>query len=114
MQKKDNYKEFWNQYSLSKEINITGEYLDSTVEYLSDCRDNNVVDKLSDYPWIYDTFFLTPTHPRWIADILKWLMPIGYIIYLVSLKKRKELIKTLDSTIALSKELAGILSGNLR
>ncbi|MCH5235441.1 MAG: LptF/LptG family permease [Muribaculaceae bacterium] len=113
LQQKVGYKEFWNDKGLSKEIESTGEYLDSTVEYLTDCRDNNVVDKLSDYPWIYDTFLLTPTRPQWLAETLKWFVPLGYILFLISQRKRKAFVKSLDSTIALSQELKGILSDDL-
>ena len=105
LQKKSEYKDFWIDRGLSKEIESTGEYLDATVEYLTDCRNNNVVDKLSDYPWIYDTFLLTPNHPKWVAETLKWIIPVGYPIYLLSRKKRRDLIKSLDATISLSKEL---------
>ncbi|MCH5241549.1 MAG: LptF/LptG family permease [Muribaculaceae bacterium] len=109
LQHKVIYKEFWNDNGLGKEIETTGSYLESTVEYLTDCRNNNVVDKLSDYPWIYDTFLLTPSQPHWLAVILKWFIPVGYPIYLISLKKRKAFIKNLESTIALSNELSELL-----
>ena len=110
LQKKRTYWDFWTYRGLDKQINSTGEQLDALVDYLTDCRDNNVVDKLSDYPWIYNTFILTPTHPRWLAISLKWFILLGYPVYLLSLKKRRQLCKTLSSTVSLSNEIAALLS----
>ncbi|MCH5238618.1 MAG: LptF/LptG family permease [Muribaculaceae bacterium] len=103
------YKEFWNPTNLGAEINATGDYLDALTEYLQDCRDNNVVDKLSDFPWIYDTFLLTPQRYSILAESLKWLFPIGYPLYWLSLRKRRELKESLQKTINLSSEIKGIL-----
>ena len=102
---KPDYKAFWKDVNLAGQINSTGDFLDSTIEYLTDCRDNNVVDKLSDFPWIYNTFLLNPTEPSWLARILEILIPVGYPIYLLSLKKRKTLIKNLEQTIDLSEQI---------
>ena len=107
---KPGYQLFWVYSGLDIEIEKTGEKLDSLVEYLTDCRDNNVVDKLSDFPWIYDTFLLTPNRHRWLTEFLKWFVPVGYPLYLLSLKKRKDLSKRLDEVISLSNEISGILS----
>lgn len=109
LQQRPNYMAFWTNSSLASGITTTGEYLDSLVEYLTDCRDNNVVDKLSDFPWIYDTFLLTPTKPHWLAESLKWFIPVGFLIYLISLHKRKILIQSLEKTISLSDEIYQIL-----
>ena len=103
------YKDFWTDNGLATQITETGEELDSLTEYLTDCRDNNVVDKLSEYPWIYDTFMLTPTHPEKLAMFLKYFIPAGGAIYLESLRRREELKKNLQSVITLSEELIRIL-----
>ena len=104
------YRGYWVYRGFDKEINETGEHLDSLVEYLSDCRDNNVVDKLSDFPWIYDTYLITPTHPHWLAVFLKWFVPLGYPVYLLSFRKRKSLCRSLQSVISLSTEISSLLS----
>ena len=110
LQVKPHYMQIWKFTGLCDEINATGEYLDSFVDYMTDCRDNNVVDKLSDFPWIYDTFLITPTRPHWLSEILKWFVPVGFPVYLLSLRKRRQLVKNLKATISLSSELISILS----
>lgn len=107
---KPSYSEFWQKSDLNVEITETGDYLDSLTEYLTDCRDNNVVDKLSEYPWIYDTFLLTPATNQNIATVLKWFALAGYPVYLLSLKKREELKKSLEDVISLSQSLISELS----
>ncbi|MCH5231229.1 MAG: LptF/LptG family permease [Muribaculaceae bacterium] len=105
LEKKLTYSDFWTPTGLDKEIETTGESLDSIIEYLQDCRNNNVVDKLSEFPWIYDTFILTPWYPRWLAETLKWFAPFGYPLFLISKKKRRELITTLQKTINMASEI---------
>lgn len=109
LENRSGYNSFWIDNGLGKEIDSTGEQLDSLIEYLTDCRDNNIVDKLSDFPWIYDTFLLTPNRPQWLANILKWIAIIGYPIYLLSLNRRKKLIAALKATIELSSEMERLL-----
>ena len=108
---KAGYMQFWSYRGLGKEINETGDYLDSLVEYLTDCNDNNVVDQLSDFPWIYDTYVLTPEKPEWLAMTLKWLVPVGYPLYLISLKKRKALTAALEKTVTMAEDIKGLLKG---
>ena len=105
LQSKLSYTEFWKEKGLAKEIDSTGEYLDNLTEYLTDTRNNNIVDKLSEFPWIYDTFILTPNTHRWLAEGLKWVAVLGYPVYLLSKRKRKELVKALESTIQLASAL---------
>ena len=109
MKLKPTYNNFWNERGLGAKIASTGEELDSLLDYLTDCRDYNVVDKLSEFPWIYDTFILTPDHPEWLAKILKVFMPVGYPVYLLSLRKRKRMAERLETTISLSNEISGYL-----
>ena len=99
------YMQFWTVTDLGKEINQTGDYLDNLTHYLTDCKDNNVVDKLSEFPWIYDTFLLTPNRIQWLSEGLKWFAPVGYPIYFLSLRKRKSLISSLQKTITLAMEI---------
>lgn len=102
---KPDYRQFWVPSDLGKEINATGEELDTLADYLPDCSNNNVVDKLNDYPWIYNTFFLTPNGFGWLSEVMKWFVPVGYVIYLVSLRKRRKLVKDLEKTVGVSEEI---------
>ena len=76
-------KDFKPHSPLKTKIEKTGEMEDALVEYLTDCRDNAVVDRLSEFPWIY-------------ADTRMLL-------------NRKKLRKNLESTVSLCDELTAIL-----
>ena len=110
LQSRPSYSKFWRTSGLGEEINSTGEYLDALTEYLTDTKNNNIVDKLSDFPWIYDTFVLTPDKPHWLAETLKYFVPFGYPLYLLSLKKRKALSVSLEKCLTLAEELKAILA----
>ena len=109
LKEKRSYSSYWNSSELSEEINETGEYLDNLLVYLHDSRDNNIVDQLSEFPWIYSTFTVAPAHPSWLLKTLKWAAPAGFPLYLMSGRKRKVLISNLEKTIALSESILNLL-----
>lgn len=103
LSKRPAYSEFWNgDLTLKDEINQTGEYLDKVIAYLHDSRNNNIVDRLSEYPWIDSTWMMAPFTPDWLKPCFKYFYPVGYFIYKDSLKQRENLSKDLEKTIELS------------
>lgn len=105
------YSEFWNgNLSLKEEVNKTGEYLDKVVAYLNDSHNNNIVDRLSEFPWIYSTWLLAPYYPSWLKTFLRLFYPIGFIIYKESLNRRQRLLKDLNKTEELSQYLLSELN----
>lgn len=105
------YSDFWGEdMSLQAEINQTGDYLDKVISYLHDSRNNNIVDRLSEFPWIYSTWLLTPYRPIWLKTFLKVFYPAGYFVYKESINKRRHLIKDLDKTEELAKYMLSQLS----
>ena len=109
LESKPTYSQIWKDDGLDREVKATGDYLDELTVYLTDTRNNNVVDKLSDFPWIYDTFLLTPDRPEWLAMALKWFVPVGYPLYFLSLRKRKETVANLQKTVELARVLLTLL-----
>ncbi|MCH5224661.1 MAG: LptF/LptG family permease [Muribaculaceae bacterium] len=110
LSRRPSYGELWSEKAIGAELNKTGEELDSLTEYLQDSRNNNIVDKLSEFPWIYSDFVINPTHPAWLSKVLRWFVPGGYVLYLLNKKKRRVLIGDLNKTI----ELAETIKGELR
>ena len=108
------FMKFWQQLTIGTKIRETGEELDNLLSYLTDCRNNAVVDRLSDFPWIYTDWLTDPTRPLWLSEIIKWIFPLSFPIYLLSLKKRKSLAIDLQTTVQLSDEISAIISKSLK
>lgn len=69
-----------------------------------------MVDKLSDFPWIYSDWITDPaTSSPVIAKILKWIVPVSYPIYLIGIRKRNSVKNNLEKTVSLLNEISGIL-----
>ena len=84
--------------------------LEDTVEYLSDCRDQEVVNLLSDYPFVKIPRLLHPIHKKWVAWILIVFFPVGLPIWLMSLRGVRKLKRELDSVINLDSRITALLS----
>ena len=78
------YSFLWSHKELGKQIDATGEYLDELTQYFTDTKNNNIVDKLSDFPWIYSTLIL----------------------------RKKTLSSALEKTIELAQEISGMIQSS--
>ena len=107
---KPSFFQFWAGQNINSRLLHTGDSLDALIQYLTDCHNNDVVDKLSDFPWIYTDWILDPSQPEIVAKVLKWIFPVSYPLYLVSLHKRKKMAKSLETVAALCSELYSILN----
>ncbi|MDE6340127.1 MAG: LptF/LptG family permease [Muribaculaceae bacterium] len=79
------YRNYWERGYRAAELIKIGEMVDETVNYLSDSRDLKVNAKLDDFPvikplWIYHT-----TSRQWLRKTLEYFIPVGGVIYLLSL-----------------------------
>lgn len=67
--------------------------LEDTVNYLLDCRDPLVVNKLSQFPLIRTLRIYHPGNGDLLSKILMWVVPIGLPLWLIA----RRYIKALDS-----------------
>ena len=84
--------------------------LEATIEYLSDCRDQEVVNLLSDYPFVKMPLLLHPFRRRWLAWTFMAFFPVGVIVWLLALREVRRLNKSLSSVIALDNRIIALLS----
>ncbi|MGM9815535.1 MAG: LptF/LptG family permease [Lepagella sp.] len=79
------YRQYWDQSYDPKEIDEIGMLADELCEYLSDSQDVVVIDALGRYPTTRSLFILHPFRGQRMRRIMKWCLPIGGLIYLISL-----------------------------
>lgn len=79
------YKDYWNGIYKAEPIDRIGIMADDLVTYLSDSRDIEVIDALNHYPMTRSLWILNPIKNKRLRSIFKWFVPIGGLMYLVSL-----------------------------
>lgn len=88
---RESYAKYWKEgydMTLLDGLNRT---LEEDVEYLSDCPDKKVVNKLSDYPVLRRLWLYHPGGDRLIGKICRWFFPVGFPIYLFGLRAQSNL-----------------------
>ncbi len=78
------YAAYWKTGYDVKRIGALGEEIDTTCDYLSDCRYLKVVDKLNSFPVIKQMWIYRPTADSRIRKALMWFVPVGLPVWLVS------------------------------
>lgn len=87
------YKRYWIDGIVDGgSVRILSEMADAVVEYLSDSRDPQVINKLGDIPVISDAHLLEPAHRhRWIGVVMMVLFPIGIPLWLAGMHAQRSL-----------------------
>ena len=83
--KRLSYRQYWQKGYAPSELVRIGAMVDETVNYLSDSRDLKVNAKLDDFPVIKPLWIYHPVTLPWLRKTLEYFIPVGGIIYLVSL-----------------------------
>ena len=107
--KRENYFAYWTKGYDNLEVAEIGETLDNLVDYLTDCRDSMVVNKLVDYPLISKEWIYQPGSIKWVSETGKCLFPIGLPIYLVGIYEQRELKVDLKRVIETTNKILKLL-----
>lgn len=103
------YKAYWEKGFALRDILRIGEQTDRVVEYLHDCRDIKVVDKLNSYPIVKRLWIYRPVSRKWLKKTLCWFFPAGLPIYLLSVIYFKRLRDDMHSIVKTSDEELALL-----
>lgn len=92
-------------------IKTLAEQVDSVVDYLSNSRDQMVLNKAMDFPIIRQLFTYCPTGNKNLGTALAALFPIGLPLWLVGLRHQKNLRRDVNQTIKTCDQLVAIFNG---
>ena len=85
------YKNYW-LHGISRErVTALSDSLESTVTYLTDSRDPQVINKLGDYPVIANLWVYRPSTRRWLGWTMMVVFPIGLPVYLAGIQAQRDL-----------------------
>ena len=105
------YIDYWQQGYDKAAIKSLAEQVDRVVDYLSNSRDQMVLNKAMDYPIIRQLLTYRPVGNKTVGTALAALFPIGLPVWLVGLRHQKNLKRDILQTIKTSDQLVAILNG---
>lgn len=86
------YRDYWLEGIDGTAVAALGKDVDHIVEYLSDCRNPQVVGQLSDFPVMGRLWIYNPSGGRrWLGWTMMALFPFGLPLYLAGLRAQRDL-----------------------
>ena len=107
--RRQSYLQYFTQGFDMAAITELSETLDDTIEYMTSCRDQLVVNKLSDFPILRHLWIYRPARTKAFGYTLAAIFPIGAIIYLVGTSQHKQLKGELKKIIATCDTIKSLL-----
>ena len=105
------YIDYWQQGYDKKAIKALAEEVDRVVDYLSNSRDQMILNKAMDYPVIRQLLTYQPVTNKNVGTVLAALFPIGLPVWLVGLRHQKNLKRDVRLTIKTCEQLIAIFNG---
>ena len=105
------YIDYWQQGYDKKNIKSLATEVDNVVDYLSNSRDQMVLNKAMDYPVIRQLLTYQPVANKTAGTVLAALFPIGLPVWLVGMRHQKNLRRDIQLTIKTCDQLTAILNG---
>ena len=106
---KETYTAYWLRgYALSDLRNLR-DYMEQTVEYVSNSRSRNVILKLMDMPVVRVMSLLQPGRPKWLGMILMIIFPIGVPVWLYGRRLIAEVRKELNDSSNVAGQLIDLI-----
>ncbi len=105
------YLDYW-QHGYDKEaIKSMAVQVDNVVDYLSNSRDQMVLNKAMDYPVIRQLLTYQPLKNKTLGIVAAVLFPIALPLWLVGLRHQKNLKRDIQQTIKTCDQLVAIFNG---
>ena len=104
------YIDYWQQGYDKAAIKSLAEQVDSVVDYLSNSRDQMVLNKAMDYPVIRQLLTYRPVGNKTLGTIIAALFPIGLPAWLIGLRHQKNLKRDIQLTIKTCDQLVAIMN----
>ena len=105
------YIDYWQQGYDKAAIKALSEQVDGVVDYLSNSRDQMVLNKAMDYPVIRQLLTYDPVGNKTIGTVVAALFPIGLPVWIIGLRHQRNLKRDIQLTIKTSDQLMAILNG---
>ena len=104
------YMTYWRQGYDQDAIKSLSDHVDAVVDYLSNSRDQMVLNKAMDYPIIRHLLTYRPAPNSTLGIVFAALFPVGLPVWLVGLRHQKNLKRDISQVMTTCDQLAAILN----
>ena len=108
---KQGYLDYWQRGYDKNAIKALSQQVDNVVDYLSNSRDQMVLNKAMDYPVIRQLLTYQPASNKTVGTVLAALFPIGLPAWLVGMRHQKNLKRDVQLTIKTCDQMVAIFNG---
>jgi len=103
--------DYWHGGFDKAQLQSLSQQMDEVVDYLSNSRDQMVINKAMDYPVIRQLLTYHPTGSRWLGTVLAALLPVGLAGYAVGVRHQANLKRDISHAITVCDQMTAILNG---
>jgi lipopolysaccharide export system permease protein len=107
--KPQSYITYWFKGYDMHQLHELSDQLELTVNYMRDCPDRLIVNKLLDYPILRTLWVYHPSRKKWLSRLFAIIAPLGFPIYLVGIKSQSNLKDELRRIVTVSTEITALL-----
>ena len=108
---RQSYMDYWHGGFDKAKLQSLSQQMDDVVDYLSNSRDQMVINKAMDYPVIRQLLTYHPTRSRWLGTVLAALLPVGLAGYAVGVRHQANLKRDISHAITVCDQMTAILNG---
>ena len=108
---KQQYLEYWQRGYDKNTIKSLSQQVDDVVDYLSNSREQMVLNKTMDYPIIRQLLTYQPTTNKTLGTVVAALFPIGLPGWIIGLRHQQNLKRDVRLTAKTCDQLVAILNG---
>ena len=108
---KQQYLEYWQRGFDKNTIKSLSQQVDDVVDYLSNSREQMVLNKTMDYPIIRQLLTYQPTTNKTLGTVVAALFPIGLPGWIIGLRHQQNLKRDVRLTAKTCDQLVAILNG---
>lgn len=105
------YIDYWQQGYDRDAIKSLAENVDNVVDYLSNSRDQMILNKAMDYPVIRQLLTYQPTRNKTLGTAMAALLPMGLPLWVVGLRHQQNLKRDINLVVKTCDQLVAILNG---
>lgn len=110
--KRQSYIEYWiNGYS-RQEINEIDEHLENLINYLSNSKNQLLINKISQYPFLKKFWIHQPSTIKQLSWVGIILFPIGIPLYIIGIKGQASLLRDIKTVLKINNDVMDLINRN--